>query len=215
MPPSRLIVVCCHGIWMGGVHKGRDESEWLIADFQRGETLTFIEHARAGVSSLAQSEDAVLVFSGGPTRQETGLSESESYANLARENDYWGHRNLSPSRILCEDRALDSYQNILFSLTLFHARYAEWPSHLTLVSHAFKRPRLVDGHCVAIGWPLDRLDYVGIDPPGLDGKTDAVVGVAAAVGDWADDPHGRGDKLRGKRTGRNPHGVWQGVYERG
>lgn len=155
----------------------------------------------------------------GPTRRETRLTEAESYANLSRANSHWG-LPVRQDSILCENRALDSYQNILFSLTLFYARFHAWPSRMTIVSHAFKRPRIVDGHCAAIGWPLAKTRFVGIDPPGMQpasgvAKHDAVQGVAAAVGDWAADPHGRGEKLRGKRTGRNPHGVWQGVFEAG
>jgi hypothetical protein len=154
----------------------------------------------------------------GPTRQETTLSEAQSYANIARANSHWGHA-ISEERILIEDRALDSYHNILFSLTLFYSRFHSWPSHFTIVSHGFKRPRLVDGHCSAIGWPLERFTFVGINPPGMTeaggGKDDAVQGVAMAVGDWLDDPHGRGEKLRGKRTRRNPYGTWQGVFEEG
>ncbi|KJZ73881.1 hypothetical protein HIM_06774 [Hirsutella minnesotensis 3608] len=65
MAPTHLIVVCCHGIWLGGPSRGADEAEWLIAPFQRGETPTFIEHARAGVACLARArESSVLVFSG-------------------------------------------------------------------------------------------------------------------------------------------------------
>lgn len=119
---------------------------------------------------------------------------------------------------MIEDRALDSYHNVLFSLTLFYACFDVWPLDMTLVSHGFKRPRLIDGHCSAIGWPLDRVSFVGIDPPSMaaseSGKEDAIKGVAKAVGDWLDDPHGRGEKLRGKRTKRNPYGVWQGVFEK-
>jgi hypothetical protein len=63
--PSHLIVVCCHGIWNGGLSNGANEDEWLIADFQRGETDTFIHHIKIGVRLLAESYDnSVLAFSG-------------------------------------------------------------------------------------------------------------------------------------------------------
>lgn len=65
--PSHLIIVCCHGIFFGDSSltlRGHDESKWLIADFQKGETQTFVEHAKAGVKLLAEDDDAVLIFSG-------------------------------------------------------------------------------------------------------------------------------------------------------
>ena len=63
-PPTHLIVVCCHGIWIGGPARGTAESEWLIAPFQAGETPTFIEHIKAGLVLLAADPDAALMFSG-------------------------------------------------------------------------------------------------------------------------------------------------------
>lgn len=63
--PTNLIIVCCHGIWTGGPYGGADESEWLIADFQRGETGIFGKHIRAGIQCLAESRgQSVLAFSG-------------------------------------------------------------------------------------------------------------------------------------------------------
>lgn len=88
---------------------------------------------------------------------------------------------------------------------------------MTIVSHEFKKPRIVYGHCAALGFPLDRVTYVGIDPPSMapgGEKRDEMLagGVALAVGEWLDDPHGRGNSLSGKRKRRNPWGVWQGVF---
>ncbi|KAI0179536.1 FolC bifunctional protein [Hypoxylon sp. FL1284] len=210
------IIVCCHGIWAGGESRGWNEDEWLIAGFQKGETPTFIEHIKAGLHLLASDGKSVLLFSGGPTRKETRLSGARSYAQLADANSYFGllPQTEASKRILHEERALDSYYNVLFSLTRFWGSYGTWPKKMTIVSHAFKRERLVDCHCGAIGYPLDHVGFVGIDPPGMiDGTNEsAFKGVAEAVAQWRQDPHGKGELLAGKRRKRNPWSVSQKLF---
>lgn len=64
VPVTRLIIVCCHAIWLGGPTSGQDESEWAIEPFQRGETPTFMRHVKAGLKALEEQPDSLLVFSG-------------------------------------------------------------------------------------------------------------------------------------------------------
>lgn len=152
----------------------------------------------------------------GPTSPSTRLSEARSYANLATANAYWG---LLPSpstlshpnpRILLEERALDSHQNILHSLTTFWRFNSLWPTRLTIVSHNFKRQRLAHVHCAALDFPPDRVEFIGIDPPGI--GPEVLASEARAVEAWLRDPQGRGKGLRGKRAGRNCWGVGERVF---
>ncbi|KAG9255721.1 uncharacterized protein F5Z01DRAFT_555879 [Emericellopsis atlantica] len=214
MPPTQLIIVCCHGLYVGGPAPPYDEKSWLIAPFQSGEEPTFVEHIRAGVQRVADNVDkSVLMFSGGPTRKETELSEARTYLRAAQAHSFWG-QSVPTSSILLEERALDSYHNILFSLTLFYSSFTAWPSRVTIISHDFKRPRLLDSHCRAIGYPLEQVEFIGIDPQSMRDRNNKAAwqGVATAMRDWEADPHGRGSKLTGKRSGRNPFNVWQGIF---
>ena len=104
---------------------------------------------------------------------------------------------------------------MLFSLVQFWRDYGyAWPEQVTIVSHAFKRERLVDCHGSAVGFPLDRMNFVGVDPPGmLDGTNEAAAkGVAEAVTQWIADLHGKGEILAGKRRKRNPWNISQLLF---
>lgn len=62
--PNHLIIVCGHAIWNGGPTNGKDESEWVIEDWKKGETPTYVEHIKAGLKVLNKDDRAILVFSG-------------------------------------------------------------------------------------------------------------------------------------------------------
>lgn len=149
----------------------------------------------------------------GPTRSETVQSEAQSYLELARMNGYWGivEPSVASERVFVEPRALDSYQNVLFSILLFFEMYEHWPQVLTIVSHAFKRRRIIDLHCAAIRFPAHRVRFAGVNPPAelLADNAAALRGIEEAEQQWADDPGGTGPVLSGKRVRRNPHGISQ------
>jgi dihydrofolate synthase len=157
----------------------------------------------------------------GPTRKENRTSEAQSYANLAMQNSYFSlldGKIKAESRIRVEERALDSYYNVLLSLIQFWREFGSWPTHLTIVSHGFKRSRVVESHCVAIGFPLDRVSFIGIDPPamvpsdtGHVEKQGAMKGSLKTVDLWGEDPHGTGPVLAAKRSNRNPWRVSQAL----
>lgn len=56
-------------------------------------------------------------------------------------------------RAVTEEYALDSYQNLLFSIARFHEVTSRWPARITVVGYGMKKRRFTDLHRAAIGWP--------------------------------------------------------------
>jgi hypothetical protein len=133
----------------------------------------------------------MLLFSGAVTRLTHPFqSEAQSYLHLALSN------NLIPphlqGRAFTEDYALDSFQNLFFSIMRFHeialaaqtpantdvntavvgigngngngrTRRNAWPEKITVVGFEMKRARFVELHRAALRWPEERFEYIGVD----------------------------------------------------
>jgi hypothetical protein len=61
-----------------------------------------------------------------------------------------------------EDAALDSYQNVIFSIARFRELMGAYPSRITVLGHAFKRRRFEQLHRLALRWPKTRFAYEGL-----------------------------------------------------
>jgi hypothetical protein len=229
-----LIIVCCHAIYLPEadshnfpLHSPHDERNWLLAPFQKsdpktgkpGEHLTFIAHAQAGLNALTicptngDLEKNILIFSGGATKSSiTPTSEARSYyhAALAEElaNGHYGggrtHQLFTKGRILLEEHATDSLQNLLFSILLFRRTTGHYPRHVRLITHAFKSKRFLELHAPALRWPADRMQVQGIDPVMSSAELDSTLDGEEMFGYslWDEDPLGVGQKLSGKRKER-------------
>ena len=72
------------------------------------------------------------------------------------------------SRATTETYALDSYQNILFSIARFHEVTGRYPSQITVVGYEMKRRRFEELHRVAIRFPPQLFEYIGLEPAATD-----------------------------------------------
>jgi hypothetical protein len=229
-----LIIVCCHAIYIPSadehdfpLHTPHDERNWLLAPFQKsdpetgkpGEHSTFIAHAQAGLDALIVNptnndlETNILIFSGGPTKKpKTDMSEARSYYHAALANElaqgHLGggrtHSLFTRGRILLEENATDSLQNLLFSILLFRQKTGHYPRSIRLITHAFKSKRFLDLHAPAIKWPADRFQVQGIDPVMSREELDSTLKGEDEFGyaPWKADPLGSGEKLGAKRITR-------------
>ncbi|KAH7350819.1 hypothetical protein BKA65DRAFT_535918 [Rhexocercosporidium sp. MPI-PUGE-AT-0058] len=224
-------------------------SNWLLAPFQTDEIPTFTAHMQAGLSLLASdTPNSLLVFSGSKTRPEIEKSEARGYLDYCERNAFWGILGREPattsdldviedssksllkekelqSNIILEEQALDSFSNLLFSILLFWKKTHTWPRKLTIVSHAFKRPRFMDLHIPTLRFPTHCVTFVGIDPeymqPGHVSYDEERAGEVRrgererGFSVWEVDLLGVGRELRGKREGRNCWGVGQSWFDGG
>lgn len=91
------------------------------------------------------------------------------------------------------------------------------------MTHAFKEERVLRLHFEeALRFPVERVDFVGVDPGYMDAENEGFDGVRREEvirGErergylaWEGDVIGAGEGLREKRRGRNSWGVWQGLF---
>lgn len=211
---THLVVVPGHAVWTGiAPEQVRDEAYWTLEDYQRGHDeakariAAFVDHIRLGVQLAVEDESALLVFSGGQTRRFSTTTEAESYFRLALSLDLFSTSTRPPFvRATTETFAMDSFQNLLFSLARFHEMTGRYPSRITVVGYEMKRRRFEQLHRAALRIPRQAFHYVGLEPP-----TDDRELARAQEGElqngylpYSNDVYGCHDFLLAKRRARNP-----------
>lgn len=221
---DHLIIVPGHAIWKGAdPNKRTQDSEWILKPYQKGtgKAQVFWEHIAVGAELTLQDERSLLVFSGGQTRSGSPHTEAQSYLRLAVATELlpstYSPTGLFP-RATTEDYALDSYQNLIFSIARFHEVTGRYPTWITVVGYAMKKRRFEELHRRAIRWPEDKLEYVGIDgsQKGVTDKSKQGE-LANAYLPYTKDMYGCHSTLAAKRVARNPflrfHPYWASAKE--
>lgn len=166
---TELVVVCGHATFTGTRKDVMSEDHWILQPFQRsnpstgkpGEHHSFINHILAAAFLVASRPGALLIFSGGRTTS-SERTEAQSYEHV--------HLGLGDpfeigDRYAREDYATDSFQNLLFSILRFKQVVGRYPQTITVVTHAFKRERILGAHAAALRWPAECIRLHGVDPP--------------------------------------------------
>jgi len=202
---DHLIVVPCHAIWRG-TDSWLEDKDWILESYQQGagRVHAFYEHIARSVELAKEDPHSLLIFSGGQTKPQSSTTEAESYLRLAQA------ARLLPDHLLferstTENYALDSFQNLLFSIARFHEFTGHFPSTITIVGYEFKKPRFTNLHREALRWPIDKFNYIGVDPND-DHRSDAILGEEQnGYLPYTHDKYGCHSVLLTKRRQRNPH----------
>lgn len=70
----------------------------------------------------------------------------------------------SSGYITTEEFALDSFQNLLFSIYRFKEFTSVYPTDITIVGFGFKKERFLKYHAKSIDFDIKRLGYISIEP---------------------------------------------------
>ncbi|KAK4535256.1 hypothetical protein CDCA_CDCA04G1281 [Cyanidium caldarium] len=218
---DRIVIVAGHAIYLGSGDGGAQdvtaESSWALEPYQRGHVSTFLAHIETGVRVAAADNRTLLVFSGGDSRAQAGpMNEAESYWRIAQARDWFGHADDVRWRVVTEEFARDSLENLLFSMCRFRQVTQRYPMHITVVSMNMKRRRFSEMHRAALRIPPHRFTFLGIDPPGGYERSEGEAGeLVNAVLPFSEDPYGcRHSLLTDKRRARNPY-AWSVPYPKG
>ena len=161
----------------------------------------------------------------GHTSPFSATSEGESYLRFARATGLLPSADLF-TRVTIEDAALDSFQNVLFSIARFRELTGVYPKRITVVGHDFKRRRFEGLHRLALRWPKLRFTYEGVPLGNEADEREAAAGevrrfsnfrtfsvsnlsivpqLANAFSPYSKDLYGCHALLSQKRAGRNFH----------
>ncbi|KFZ01169.1 hypothetical protein V501_10165, partial [Pseudogymnoascus sp. VKM F-4519 (FW-2642)] len=235
--PKKLVVVCCLATWVGtkdtedkwvGMPAQGTRKGWGMDVANPQERECWKKHIWKGLEVLKEMDgEGVLMFSGGPWYDNSRISAAKSYQDFARASNYWGYLRGDkykdyPSRIITEDRAMDSLQNVMFSLIEFNIRYKNFPEEMRVISYELKRERFENIHFktakeILFPTPQEDIDvswqgiptFIGIDPRDLSDNFGPEKGIAIGeletqVRDlWRESPYGLSRELMSRKEERN------------
>ena len=133
---DHLVMVACHAALLQfdtshhiSPEHIQDRSLWAVKSYQNADDVhLYLKHIEHGMALAEKDPKALVIFSGGFTNNETKWSEGYSYwiaADVLRGDKPppdSGPKGVPVSyRMIVDDTARDSYENLLFSLCRFRA----------------------------------------------------------------------------------------------
>ncbi|GAA5839997.1 hypothetical protein JCM3766R1_000636 [Sporobolomyces carnicolor] len=221
---THLAMIPGHAIWQGcdASHSTQDK-DWILQDFQKdgNHVKTYLKHLTKGAEIAVQDPKALLVYSGGQTRPDSTLTEALSYLRLSKFGNVFAQfmtdkeRELAATkefdRVTTEDYAMDSFQNLLFSIARFKEFTGRYPSKITVIGYGMKSARFTALHRKALRWPASAFNYIGIDNEG-ETSQDYEGEKQNGYKPFEKDLYGCHAFLGSKRQTRNPYRRFHGYH---
>lgn len=155
---TKAVIVACHAVVrVEQLDLARQEdSAWNLLDYQKNQGFPGIIASHVDTAIAAASNTSLLIFSGGQTRKHAGpISEAASYYYMVPPDQ-------RSDRIVLEEYARDSYENVLFSICRFKEYLGYYPTDISVVGFDFKQDRFVHLIRNALRFPVNDFHYIGV-----------------------------------------------------
>ena len=218
MEIQNLIIIPGHAIYTGQKKEDIYFSNKWIGTYQgyrfEDEVPLYVDHIRQGIIKANDDLLALLVFSGGLTRKKKlfkeedvhPITEAQGSYNIAEQFEWFRCIHIK-QRVELENYALDSYDNLLFSLCVFNKKYHKYPKNVFVYGLSFKKERYLF-HADVIRRDLEiephfKFYYFGINNP-----PDYVMDCGSRLGEietlelFKEDPHAEKPTLKTKKEER-------------
>ena len=130
--PKRLLILCCEYVY----DKGR-----IYAEFPEDKEV-YKKQLLASVGALKRGDFDILIISGGYTRKEIKKSEAQGMLDWTKDLGLNLENFLAHKRIILEEYARDSFENLLFSICRFYQVFKIFPKEICIISWKFKENRI-------------------------------------------------------------------------
>lgn len=179
-----LLILCCHCVY----DKGNIYSEFPE------DRVVYEQHLKESIKALHSRLYETLIISGGYTKKQVEKSEAQGMLDWAY------HLALNPdvSRIVLEEYARDSFENVLFGMCRFYQEYNRFPEAVTICSWKPKKSRF---RLITDGLQIPNYSFFGIGE-----KDDVVERETNLVKLVYGDPLHRKRALTTMRRNRDPWG---------
>lgn len=205
-----LVIVAGHAIFSHSDYKQcTNENHWRLQQFQKTEhhLSAFLSQIALGLSLIQSNPRSILIFSGGCTRTDVGsFSEAQTYWKVAQNCDYEGFHGFAQvqKRVFTEDYAMDSFQNVLFSICRFHEITGNYPRNITIISWSYKQHRFEYLHRKALYLNDRMFKFIGEDG-NVNVSNHALKWERMAIESFTHDMYGCMHPLSTLRIKRNPY----------
>jgi hypothetical protein len=183
-PLKTPLILCCHCVY----DKGNIYSEFPE------DRAVYEQHLRESVKALHSGLYEALIISGGYTKKQVEKSEARGMLD-------WAHDlalAFDASRVILEEYARDSFENVLFGMCRFYQEYHQFPEAVTICSWKPKESRF---RLIADGLQIPNYSFFGIGK-----KNDVVEREADLLKLVYGDPLHRQRALATMRRNRDPWG---------